>query len=61
MFYVLNFRTHTFTSCDTLEKVKDTVRGLFIGEDAVDESEVEIINACIDYSRFSVEEFYKEF
>ena len=55
MFYVLNFCTHEFRSCDTVDKVVNMFSAL--QEAGYKSGDIEIVNGFIDDSRFSVDEF----
>lgn len=55
MFYVLNFYTHEFRSCDTVDKVVDALS--YLQKAGCRSEHIEIVNGFIDDSRFSVDEF----
>lgn len=57
MFYLLDFRTHEFCSCDTVDKVVNAFSAL--QEAGCKSGDIEIVNRFIDDSRFSVDEFFR--
>lgn len=59
MIYVLNFREHTFRSCDCNEQaVAEIIR---LRDAGVDDEEIEIINCFSGDVRYTPEEFLDDF
>lgn len=61
MFYILNFKDHSFKSCDNCDAVKSVIMEMLANGTVSGPDDIEIVNGFIDYCRFSVEEFQKEF
>ena len=51
MFYVLDFHSHRFTTCETVEKVQDS---------GVAEDEISVINRLVDDCEMSINA-YRDF
>lgn len=60
MFYVLNFKDHSFSSADYQQQVFDTVQDLLESGAAFDD-DIEIVNAYDDWIRYSLDEFRRIF
>lgn len=56
MFFILNYKTHTFTTADYPEQVGTTIDTMIINNEAMAD-EIEIINASDENCRMSVDEF----
>ena len=59
MFYLLNFRTHTFISCDGTDAVDASVESLL--KTGCKRIDFEVVNAYGDLSRFTLDEFDRMF
>ena len=56
MYYVLNFKTHSFTSCNTAEDVLKAIEH-DVEQTDTDICEIEVVNCYPDDSRVSATEF----
>ena len=58
MFYVLDFHSHRFTTCETVEKVNEKLKQL--QDSGVAEDEISVINRLVDDCEMSINA-YRDF
>jgi len=58
MFYVLDFRSHQFRTCHTIQDVLLQIKYLLLS--GVYEDEIEIVSCFHDEIRFTVDEFISD-
>ena len=54
MFYVLDFHSHRFTTCETVEEVNEKLKQL--QDSGVAEDEISVINRLVDDCEMSINE-----